>query len=261
MKKSLSFILFSALNFFVFSQTTATNFTCDDCHGVSHDLFTELDSEKVIVIAWVMPCGGCISGALAGHTAAESFATSNPGQVLFYLVDDYGNTPCNSLGTWGNTNGMTNAVLFSNPLIKMSDYGGAGMPKVVVLGGANHTVYYNKNNSAISQAEITAAISLALAVNSVDEIKNTKEELVVYPNPGNNVVSLNIESLGISKNKEITIVLKNILGEEILVIFKGQLAANQELIQFNTAELSNGNYFIHFSGTESLVTSKIVVSH
>lgn len=55
MKKSLLLcvsILFSVL---LFSQTTATNFTVDDCNGVTHDLFTELDEGKVVIIAWVMP--------------------------------------------------------------------------------------------------------------------------------------------------------------------------------------------------------------
>lgn len=251
------FMLTSSL----FSQTTATNFTCDDCHGVNHDLFTELNAGKIIVIAWVMPCGGCISGALAGYSAAESFATSNPGQVLFYLVDDYGNTACNSLGSWGDNNGMTNAVPFSNALINMADYGTAGMPKVVVLGGTNHTVFYNKNNSAINQTEITSAINSALATSSLNEIKTTSEELVIYPNPSNNIVSLKTESLEISKTKEITIVLKNVLGEEILLIFKGKIATTQQTIEFNTAELSNGNYFIHYSDTETTKITKVVVSH
>ena len=37
-----------------FSQNNATDFTALDCDGVSHHLFSELDSGKVIVIAWVI---------------------------------------------------------------------------------------------------------------------------------------------------------------------------------------------------------------
>ncbi|MES2587713.1 MAG: T9SS type A sorting domain-containing protein [Bacteroidota bacterium] len=252
---------FLALSPSLISQTTATNFTCDDCHGTNHDLFTELNSGKVIVIAWVMPCGGCISGALSGYSAAESFATSNPGQILFYLVDDYGNTSCSSLGSWGNTNGMPNAVPFSNALVNMGDYGTAGMPKVVVLGGANHTVFYNENNSAINQTNITSAINNALATSSVNEIKISNEELIVYPNPSTNVVSITVESLGIKTTKDLTIQLKNILGETVLEIFKGKVDANQKVIEFNTSNLSNGNYFISYTDGEVSRKTKVVVAH
>lgn len=45
-------ILFSVLTF---SQTTATDFTVNDCNDVTTNLFTQLDEGKVVVIAWVMP--------------------------------------------------------------------------------------------------------------------------------------------------------------------------------------------------------------
>ena len=37
-----------------FAQPTATDFTTDDCDGVSHNLFDELNDGNVIVISWVM---------------------------------------------------------------------------------------------------------------------------------------------------------------------------------------------------------------
>ena len=80
-----------------FSQNNATDFTALDCDGVSHHLFSELDSGKVIVIAWVMPCGPCGSIALDAYTASLGYAISNPGRVEFYLVDDFANTDCASL--------------------------------------------------------------------------------------------------------------------------------------------------------------------
>ncbi|HRD39909.1 MAG TPA: hypothetical protein PLC65_14870, partial [Bacteroidia bacterium] len=66
---------------------------------------------------------------------------------LFYLVDDYANTSCPTLTSWALTNGMPNAIVFSNSAIDMYDYGSTGMPKIVVIGGANHQVFDNQNNS------------------------------------------------------------------------------------------------------------------
>ncbi|MGV3629895.1 MAG: T9SS type A sorting domain-containing protein [Bacteroidota bacterium] len=254
---AMSAIIFSSQSF---SQTTAVNFNCDDCHGVTHDLFSELDAGKVIVIAWVMPCGGCINGALSAYAAVQNYASSNPGEVLFYIVDDYGNTNCSSLGAWAENNGMTDFTPFSNALISMADYGEDGMPKVIVLGGNSHTVFYNANNSDIDAVNISNAISSALSGASLNEL-NQKKELVVYPNPGTADFSINIEALGIQSTDEVNIVLKNIAGDEVSHIFKGKWNANQPTIQFNTAHLSAGTYFVHCTDQKTARTLKIVISH
>ena len=84
-----------------FAQTTATDFTTNDCAGVSHTLFSELDAGKIIVAAFVMPCGSCSAPSLAAYNAVQSYAISNPNTVYFYLVDDAANTTCASLTSWG----------------------------------------------------------------------------------------------------------------------------------------------------------------
>ena len=83
-KYLLIFILFSVVSV----AQTATDFTTDDCNGVSHNLFDSLDVGNVIVVAWVMPCGGCITYAQYAYNAVQNWAVTHPGQVDFYLVDD-----------------------------------------------------------------------------------------------------------------------------------------------------------------------------
>jgi Leucine-rich repeat (LRR) protein len=161
MKKLLLILL--ALPMIGLAQTTATDFTTNDCDGITHNLFDSLDAGNVIVIAWVMPCGGCITPSLAAYDAAQTFAISHPGIVDFYLVDDYANTSCASLVNWGNSNSMPLNTAFSSSAISMSDYGSAGMPKVVVLGGSSHSVYYNVNNNQINLNGVQTAINNALA--------------------------------------------------------------------------------------------------
>ena len=144
------------------SGAPAVNFTALDCDGVSHDLFQELDDNVIVVMAWVMPCTTCISDPLEAINFVDEFATSHPGRVVFYLVDDYANTTCPNLAGWADFYGLGNAKKFSDTSIKMSDYGVDGMPKIVVLGGANHQVYFNKNSSAEGVKE---AIEKALSDN------------------------------------------------------------------------------------------------
>jgi hypothetical protein len=141
----------------------AKNFNCNDCSAANHDLFTELNAGKVIVLCWVMPCSACEAPATAANNIVNNYATSHPGKVKFYLCDDYGNTSCSSLNSWATTLGLTNYTSFSNSAIKMSDYGSTGMPKIVVLsGGSSHVVYYNQNNS-LSSTAFNNAIKNAIA--------------------------------------------------------------------------------------------------
>jgi hypothetical protein len=125
-------------------------------------LFTELNDNTIVVIAWVMPCSTCIADPLSALNIVDEYATSNPGRVVFYLVDDYAKTNCANLAGWANFYGFDNATKFSDASIKMDDYGVDGMPKIVVLGGANHQVYFNKNRSSDGVRE---AIDKALSDN------------------------------------------------------------------------------------------------
>ena len=173
------FVIFSFCEKII-AQTTATDFHVADCDGNSHHLFSELDSGKVVVIVWVMPCGPCATYALNAYAAVQTYSSSHPNRVLFYLVDDYANTTCQSLHNWANTYGMGNAVKFSDPAINMSDYGQNGMPKVVVVGGSNHQIYFNKNSST---SGIENAIDQALSGTTTNIEFECKDAINIYPNP------------------------------------------------------------------------------
>ena len=143
---------------------TATDFTANDCDGVQHNLFTELDAKTIVILAWVMPCATCVTDPLATFNIVQTYATSHPGQIAFYLVDDYANTACSGFDAWANFYGLGATTKFSDASISMSDYGTDGMPKIVVLGGSNHQVYFNKNSSSEGVKE---AIDQALADNPI----------------------------------------------------------------------------------------------
>ncbi len=170
------------------AQTTATNWTANDCNSVSHTLFSELDSGKVIVFVWVMPCASCVNGAKAAYNAVQSFATSNPGKVRYYLADDLGDATCSALTSWITTNSigtLSNMTVFSNAgnVISESNFGGTGMPHVIVMGGSAHTIFYNKKGSLTNdQPGITTAITSAIGATATPVV-SMDEALTVAPNP------------------------------------------------------------------------------
>ena len=115
--KNLILLLLFVLNYSVYSQNNATDFTTEDCNGVMHNLFDSLDAGNIIVISWVMPCGPCATYTLPAYNAVQSFSLTHPGIVDFYLVDDYANTACASITNWASNYNMPIHTAFSSPVI------------------------------------------------------------------------------------------------------------------------------------------------
>lgn len=240
-KVLLSFILFCTS--LAATAQTATDFTANDCNGTSHNLFSELNAGKVIVLCWVMPCGACTAPALTTYNVVQSYLSSNPNTVFMYLCDDYANTSCNSLNSWANTTGLTNAMRFSNASINMLNYGSSGMPKIVVIGGANHTVFYNVNNT-VNSAALQTAINSALSATGTGEPSANINVLNVYPNPAENNTGI---KLNLVKDSEVALELFNLEGMLVQNIYKGRLKAGESILKLNLAKIAAGIYLIKFA--------------
>jgi hypothetical protein len=161
MKKVKLLLLALGLSLAAQAQTTGTDFSSNDCAGNNHQLFAELNDGKVVILCWVMPCIHCVDPALAASAVVKSYDSLFPGKVVFYMLDDYGNSNCSALQTWADENGITPNAMFSNSSISMSAYGSAGMPKTVVLAGNEHKVHLN-NNGDLNYSMLKNAVSNAL---------------------------------------------------------------------------------------------------
>ena len=248
MKKTLMIItaILTTLGF-AYAQTTATDFTTNDCNGISHTLFDELDDGKVIVISWVMPCNPCATYAGYASDAVQSFATSHPGIVKHYLSDDYGDNTCSQLAGWAaNFNITTDAIFSVANMLNMTDYGSPGMPKVVVLGKNTHTIYYNENNNKPTYIGVKDAITLALSPTvQIDEQVDKSFNLTAYPNPTNGLLNVNYTS-----NTPVQFDVINMLGENVF----SQKTNNTKNTTIDVSNLNKGFYFLQMT-TESKKTS------
>ena len=242
----------------LFSQTTATNFTTNDCEGTSYDLFDELDNEKVVIIAWVMPCGACIAPSLTAYNIAVSYEALYPGRILYFLVDDVSDTDCTVLTNWGLTNGIgPDLNVFSSPDISMADYGTAGMPKIVVLGGTEHIVYFNKNGAAAGNVEdLEQAIVEAL---------NSDVTGIISNNINSNIeVSAVISSEGIKVNYELPysgFTSYQVINAEGQIVKSTVSIFESEGIHectINVETVAGGIYFLRFVFGEQVKVIKFV---
>lgn len=231
-----------------FAQSEATDFTSVDCNDQEQNLFAQLDSGKVVVLVWVMPCGSCTGPAKTAYNVAKSYKDSHPGRVIYYLADDAGNTTCTSLTSWASNNSISPNSAFSDASISMSDYGSAGMPKVVVVGGPDHTVYFNKNNSSAgSSTGIKNAIDVALGGGTgIGETHDRVNNLTVYPNPA---IDKMVVSYHTSSVSNVTIEVMNLLGEKVRsTVVENQPAGNHKH-DIKTSDMSQGIYLVRVNGT------------
>jgi len=199
--KKIFFTLAAAGSLFAAQAQTAVDFTATDCGGSSHNLYTELNAGKIVVLTWVMPCSMCVSGGNAAQNAVQSFSTTNPGKVLFWMIDDLGDTPCASLTSWAISNGISKATMFENTgnAISESNFGGSGMPHVVVISPDKTILYNQKNGNANDQTGITNAIAQGLTATGISQID--PRQISIAPNPALTEVKL---SYGVAI-KEVTV--------------------------------------------------------
>lgn len=233
---------------------TATNFSCNDCKGDPYDLFSKLDSGKVVVICWVMPCLTCVGGSLTTYNVVQSYESTHPGTVKMFLCDDFGNTSCPSLNGWAAANNLINTVRFSNTAINMADYGSYGMPKVVVLGGTAHTVFFDAND-VIDPTGLQNAINAALVVAGVEEHANGATALSVFPNPAGPSATVKFT---LPAAAGITMELFNLAGKRLETAYNGKLPAGGHEVPIHLAGLAAGTYLLKLSdGTTARYTNLI----
>lgn len=243
----------------MFGQTTATDFTLTDCSGNSHSLFSELDAGKVIVISFVMPCASCIGPSVTAYNSVLNYSVSNPGRVIFYLSDDLGTTTCSTLSTWASLNGLDSATVISNTSLHMNQYNGngLGMPKIVVLGGGSHLVYFNDNNGSNSHG-IDAAIIEALGSNSLGESSSDFVNLKVFPSP---VIDNATISYSLIKPEDLSIEIFNFLGENVKTFAPEKQTAGNHNLQIDFETFSSGFYFIKLNTSDAFEIIKFSVTH
>ncbi|MEO6902305.1 MAG: T9SS type A sorting domain-containing protein [Bacteroidia bacterium] len=233
---------------------TAVDVTVTDCASASHHLFAELDAGKVVVLCWVMPCATCIAPASMGASVVKSKANPN---VVFYLVDDAGDTNCKTLTDWSTKNKIPTNAVFGNAgnVIKMTDYGTEDMPKTVILGGKDHHVFYNQNG-AVSSSDMQTAIDKAL-VTGIEETANGSMKLTIYPNP---VAAIAMVSYTLINASTVTIQVMDVVGKTVKMVALGNQSSGKQEYQLNLELLTSGIYLVKLNAGETTETFKLTVT-
>lgn len=260
MKKIISHVLpaiFLLLSPNITLGQIASDFTANDCAGAPHHLFSELDSGFVVVISFVMPCGSCIGPTQSALTTVQDYAGTHPGKVRFYLADDFGNTPCGTLTSWANNNGMGGVTTLSHQDVTEAPYGSGGMPKIVVLGGWEHKVHFVENGG-LNTTNFKNAINTALTLSSIPQ-PGTKQDLQlkVFPNPAIDDISLHYV---LPRSAPVDFEIYNMVGVLVKEYGVPIQEPGEQTAGIDLKELCNGVYFLKMNGGEFSQTVKFVVA-
>ena len=243
-KKTLLLTLAGLLSSFGFTQTTAPNFIGNDCSGNSHNFFNEMDAGKVLVLSWVMPCPACELPSQTAYNIVQSYQSSYPNRVFYYLLDDFADNPCSALDTFATKLSMTNvSAKFSDTAIHMFDYSNGncpGMPTIAVLGGTSHTIFYYVGDS-INSITFQNAVTTALNAAGISDPINEFASLQVFPNPADNSTAV---SYSLSNASDVTIEIYNVRGQKAKSVFSGKQNAGECKFDIDCNGLSNGIYFV-----------------
>ncbi len=259
MNKILIFIFVFFCSIRVNAQTTAIDFDISDCAGNAHHLFSELDSGKVVIIDFVMPCGACLSPSKTVFNIINNFRISNPDRILFYLSDGFGSHRCDTLTVWAANNHVdSNTIIVSTASVNLIDYGYPGMPKIVVLGGTSHHVFFNNDDAAAGDSiGLCIAIDSALNANNlIVENNSIINKIILFPNP---VISKAFLSYSLSEIADVEIEIFTADNKKVFYEINENITKGNHEKEIDFEKFSNGNYILRMNSKKGSSTYKFSI--
>jgi hypothetical protein len=266
MKTKITKIMLTALillgTFNSKAQMTAMDFTMVDCNSSgTHNLFSDLNSGKVVIIEYFMiSCGSCIVAGQALESMKSNLLSQYPGKVKSYAFGFNNTYSCSAIVNWVNTNGFT-SIPSDSGAVQVAYYGGMGMPTIIIAAGTNHQLlgspYVGFNNSDTTQMATNIRTFLNSQV-SIKENTQSIKNLSVYPNPANGQINV---SFSLLKNSEVTMELIDITGRKIANLVSEKMSAGIISKTFNTSSFQEGNYFLKINSSGIISQQKISIIH
>lgn len=240
---------------------TVMQISGNDCNGVSHDLYADLDAGKAVVVFFFMPsCGSCPPPAQKVQAMANNVMMTYPGMVTGYAMPYNNTTTCATTSSWVTTSGVPFYAPYDSGATQVANYGGFGMPTVVLLGGAasNRRVMFSTQSFATSDTTIMRDSILALFnTTGIIDLPMGVNSFSVFPNPASENVSI---ILDLKESSILLIDVTDITGKQVAII-SDEIQNGLVTKQFSTAALSNGNYFVRLQVNGKTATQKLTVNH
>jgi hypothetical protein len=246
------------------AQLTALDFYGMDCNGTMHNMFSELDAGKAVVVFFYMPsCSSCPPPALKIQTMANNIMASYPNTITAYAFPFQNSTTCAYSSSWTSSNGLPLFSPMDSGATQVAYYGGFGMPTVVLLGGTDHhvmfsTLAFNDSDTTIMRDSILSLLGVAPAGINENYLPSDMKSLNIYPNPALNYTSVSLD-LNVVTNLAIDVI--DLMGRQVAIICNEINKQGTVVKFFNTEALATGTYTIRINANGKFVNRKINVVH
>ena len=250
----MAFILIASVSN---AQTTAMDFTKNDCDGVSHHLFSELDSGNVVIMEFIMTCSSCIAAGHAIETMMTDLEVQYPGKVRLYQIAYTNSYTCATMQGFKNTNNFSSTV-FDQGATMVAYYGGFGMPTVAIAAGTNHDVLLSNVGFGPSDtAQAGTAIRAFFTTLSAPELPASVSSFKSFPNPGNDFVNV---QLNLKTNASINLQLVDLSGKLVKEYFTENTNSGMFERKIDVSGIAPGYYMLKVAVDGKDVYNKINIS-
>lgn len=205
-------------------------------------------------------CGSCPPPAQKIQAMANTILASHPGKITAYAMPFNNTTTFAATASWVSSNGLSLYMPYDSGAVQVANYGGFGMPTVVLLGGTNHRVMFVTQSFSTGDTLIMrdSILNLLYGPAGAKKEQDFVSNVSVYPNPANDKVQL---ELNIIQSSYIKIEVVNLLGEIVANIYESKITEGVFRKEIPTAALSNGTYFIRVNEGNKLQNYKFTVLH
>jgi len=240
---------------------TAPDFTVTDIAGNEINLYEILDQGIIAVVdvsaTWCGPCWSLHqSHALQDLHELYGPDGTNQVRVMFYegdagtTLEDLQGTGTNTEGDW--LTGTTYPVINETPIsLDLGFWAASGFPTVHVIRPSDYEVVADTWDIFTLDGQVAAieeGTGIDLGVVGVSELK--AEDILLYPNPSQDIVTLNLGEI----NKQVTIIVSDVLGKVVRNFVSNN---NTEVLDFS--ELEVGSYLVQVASEDSRFTKRISI--
>lgn len=253
MKTQIVTLLFLFATLAVFSQTVgepAPDFSLTDTNGETFQL-SEHQGKVVTVFLFGYGCPSCKAIAPdVQEKLAAAFA-------------DHENYTIVGVDAWnGNTSQVKGFVSSTNitfPALQMgsemANSWGTTYDRIIVIGADGTMVFKGSGlaSSHIDQAITAVEDALGNITTSIQNVRNSTDNVQVYPNPASEVINIVLNS----EHSEIALALMDITGRERKRLkYENPI---QQPVQFPINDYQPGVYFLRIEMGESVQTRRLII--
>lgn len=241
------------------AQTYAMQLRGFDCNGNYHDLFSDLDSGKAVILHFFMPsCGSCPPPAQQIQKMANNILKIKPGAITAYALPYINSTTCSYTSSWVSSNSLSLYAPFDSGASQVAHYGGFGMPTVVLLGGKDHRVLFSSLSFESKDTSLMRdSIYRLLGLTSIKKEREPQLNSINFPSPCNQFLSLN---MNLKNTSQVNLELKDLSGR-ILMQTKSKQTLGVYTETINCQSIESGVYLLNVLIGGQANQRKVVIQH